>query len=195
MKAVKAMAVDLGENLGNYYLPDPGGIEAARASLRFLDIGSWEIVAPLWACIYLAPFADLLKVDFTLWMHGKSGLFKSALAALALGHFGTFTRLTLPGSWFSTVNSLEKLTFILKDILCVIDDFCSPANQKESHAMAERAGRIIYQAGNRSARGRLGPDLTARPNYLPESSYHFYWRDPFAWPKANRHCALPGDQT
>jgi uncharacterized protein (DUF927 family) len=89
------------------------------------------------------------------------------LAALALAHFGNFTRLTLPGSWFSTVNSLEKLTFILKDSICVIDDFCPPANQKESHAMAERAGRIIYQAGNRSARERLGPDLMARPNYHP----------------------------
>jgi len=104
-----------------------------------------------------------------LWLYGPTGSLKSTLAALALAHFGNFARLTLPGSWFSTVNSLEKLTFILKDTLCVIDDFCPPANQREAHAMAERAGRIIYQAGNRSARGRLRPDLTARPNYYPRS--------------------------
>ena len=33
--------------------------------------------------------------------------------------------------------------------------------------MTEKAGRLIYQAGNRSSRGRLAPDLTARPNYYP----------------------------
>jgi len=163
------VAVDLGENLQLYRIPASGGIEAAQASLRFLGIGPWEVMAPLWACVYLAPFSDLLRVDFSLWMYGPTGSLKSTLVALAMAHFGSFTRLTLPGSWFSTVNSLEKLTFILKDTLCPIDDFCPPSNQKESHAMAECAGRIIYQAGNRSARGRLGPDLMARPNYYPRS--------------------------
>jgi hypothetical protein len=163
------VAVDLGENLGNYHLPDPGGLEAAQASLRFLGIGPWEVTATLWACVHLAPLTDLLKIDFSPWLYGPTGSLKSTVAALAQAHFGNFTRLTLPGSWFSTVNALEKLTFILKDTMCVIDDFCPPANQKESHAMAERAGRIIYQAGNRSARGRLGPDLMARPNYYPRS--------------------------
>ena len=163
------VAVDLGENLHPYRLPKRGGIEAAQASQRFLGIGPWEIMAPLWSIVHLAPFADLLKIDFSLWLYGPTGSLKSTLLALAMNYFGHFTRLNLPGSWFSTVNSLERLTFILKDTICPIDDYCPPANQKESHAMAERAGRIIYQAGNRSARGRLGPDLMARPNYYPRS--------------------------
>ena len=33
--------------------------------------------------------------------------------------------------------------------------------------MSEKAGRLIYQAGNRSSRGRLAPDLSARPNHYP----------------------------
>jgi len=33
--------------------------------------------------------------------------------------------------------------------------------------MTEGAARLIYQAGNRSARGRLAADLSARPNYYP----------------------------
>jgi hypothetical protein len=159
--------VDLGENLQFYRLPEPGGVEAARASLRFLEIGPCEITAPLIACTYLAPFADLCKIDFSLWIYGPTGGLKSTIAALALAHFGDFTRLNLPGSWFSTVNSLEKLTFILKDALCVIDDFIPASTSKEFHTMTEKAGRIIYQAGNRSSRGRLAPDLTARPNYHP----------------------------
>lgn len=159
--------VDVGENLSNYRLPEPGGQEAAQASLRFLDIGPWEIMVPLLTCVYLVPFADLLKIDFSLWLYGPTGGFKSTLAALALSHFGDFNRLTLPGSWFSTENSLEKLTFILKDSLVVIDDFIPASNPKEAHSMSAKAGRLIYQAGNRSSRGRLAPDLTARPNHFP----------------------------
>jgi len=161
--------VDLGENLGLYRLSEPGEIKAAQASLRFLDIGPWKVTVPLIACVYLAPFADLCEIDFSLWLYGRTGKLKSTLAALALSHYGHFTYKTLPGSWFSSVNSLEKLIFILKDTLCVIDDFNPPANQKESHAMIEKAGRLVYQIGNRSSRGRLAADLTARPNHYPRS--------------------------
>jgi hypothetical protein len=159
--------VELGENLGNYRLPAPGGLKAAQASLRFLEVAPWEITAPLTSCAYLAPYADLLEVDFSLWLYGPTGSMKSTLTALVLGHFGIFSRTTLPGSWFSTVNSLEKLCFTLKDCLVVVDDFMPAANPKESHRMTENAARLIYQAGNRSARGRLAADLSARPNNYP----------------------------
>jgi hypothetical protein len=159
--------VDLGENLGNYRLPAPGGLEAAQASLRFLEVAPWEVTAPILAAVYLAPFADLLKIDFSLWIYGPTGAMKSTLAALALCHFGEFTRTSLPASWFSTVNSLERLCFTLKDCLVVVDDFAPSASAKDFHHLGERAGRLIYQAGNRSGRGRLAPDLTARPNYYP----------------------------
>ena len=159
--------VDLGENLQLYRLPAPGGLEAAQASLRFLEVAPWEITAPLLAIIYLAPFADLLKIDFSLWIYGPTGAMKSTLAALAMCHYGEFDRRTLPGSWFSTVNSLERLCFTLKDSLIVIDDFCPAASAKDFHHLSEKAWRLIYQAGNRSGRGRLAPDLSARPNYYP----------------------------
>jgi hypothetical protein len=159
--------VNLGENLDNYRLPAPGGLEAAQASLRFLEVASWEVTAPLLAAVYLAPFADLLKIDFSLWIYGPTGAMKSTLAALALCHFGEFSRTNLPGSWFSTANSLERLCFTLKDCLVVVDDFAPAASARDFHGMSERAGRVIYQAGNRSGRGRLAPDLSARPNYYP----------------------------
>jgi len=159
--------VELGENLGNYRLPNPGGPEAAAASLRFLDIGPWEVTMPLLAAVYLAPFAELLQLDFSLWLYGPTGSKKSTIAALALSHYGAFDRRNLPGSWFSTVNSLEKLCFTLKDTLVVIDDYMPASSLKDAHKMAEKAGRLIYQAGNRSSRGRLTSDLTARVNHYP----------------------------
>ncbi len=163
----EAVEVDLGENLHLYRLPEPGGMEAAQASRRFLDIAPWEVTAPLLACAYLAPFADLCKIDFSLWLYGPTGSYKSTLAALALCHFGNFTRLALPGSWLSTVNSLEKLSHTLKDHLIVIDDFMPAASAKDFTGMSEKAARLVYSAGNRSSRGRLAPDLSARPNYYP----------------------------
>lgn len=163
----EAVEVDLGENLQLYQLPEPGGLEAAQASLRFLDIGPWEVTAPLIACVYLSPFADLCRVNFSVWLYGPSGSFKTTLAAMALSHFGAFDARNLPVNWLSTANSLEKITFTLKDIMCVIDDFVPPSSGKESQEQMQKAGRIIYQAGNRSARGRLTADLKARPNYYP----------------------------
>jgi hypothetical protein len=165
--AGEPVEVDLGENLHLYRLPAAGGREAVLASLNFLEVAPWEVTAPMLACVYLAPFADLLKIDFSLWLYGPTGGKKSTLAALALSHFGEFSRKTLPGAWFSTGNSLEKLCFTLKDSLVVIDDFCPAASAKNFSMMAEQAGRLIYQAGNRSGRGRLAPDLSARPNYYP----------------------------
>jgi hypothetical protein len=159
--------VDLGENFGNYRLPEPGGLEAAQASLRFLDVAPWEITAPLLACAYLAPFADLCKIDFSLWLYGPTGSMKSTLAALILCHFGTFVRTLLPMGWFSTVNSLVKLCHTLKDHLIVIDDFTPGSSAKDAQNMAAKGGQLMYQVGNRSSRGRLAPDLGARPNYYP----------------------------
>lgn len=163
----EAVEVDLGENLGRYRLPEPGGPAAAAASLRFLDIGAWEVTAPLLACAYLAPLAEVLQLDFSLWLYGPTGSQKSTMAALVLSHFGDFDRRSLPGSWFSTVNSLERLCFILKDCLVVIDDYMPASSLKDAHKMSEKAGRLVYQAGNRSSRGRLSSDLTARVNHYP----------------------------
>ncbi|MEM3453379.1 MAG: DUF927 domain-containing protein [Candidatus Hadarchaeum sp.] len=165
--AGRTVEVDLGKNLDLYRLSLPGGMESAHASLRFLDIGPWEVTAPLLSCVYLAPFSDICNIDFSLWLYGKSGSLKSTLAALALSHYGNFNRLKLPGSWLSTANSLEKLTFILKDCLTVIDDFTPASGTKEAQDMLQKAGRLIYQAGNRSGRGRLSQDLSARPDHYP----------------------------
>ncbi len=161
--------VDLGPELARYCLPEPGGAESARASLRFLDLGPWEVTAPLLACVYLAPLADLLEVDFTLWLLGQTGVFKSTVASLALSHFGDFDRKTLPGNWGSTGNSLERRAFTLKDSLFVIDDFAPPRNAQEAHDLEKKAHRVCRAAGNRAGRGRLQADLSERPTYDPRA--------------------------
>jgi hypothetical protein len=167
----QAMEVDLGSDLARYCLPDPGGPdeirEAAQASLRLMDIGPWEVTAPLLACVYLAPLADLLKLDFTLWLLGQSGALKSSLAALVMSHFGKFDRKTLPGQWSSTANALERRAFILKDALFVIDDYAPPHNAKSAHELEAKAHRVCRAAGNRAGRQRLTSDASERQTYDP----------------------------
>jgi hypothetical protein len=169
INAPTSVEVDLGPELARYCLPAPGGVKAARASRRFLDLGPWKVTAPILACVYLAPLADLLKVDFSLWLLGQSGVFKSTVAALALSHFGDFDRKVLPGNWGSTGNSLERRAFALKDCLFVIDDFAPPRNALEAHELERKAHRVCRAAGNRAGRGRLQADLSERPTYEPRS--------------------------
>jgi hypothetical protein len=54
--------------------------------------------------------------DFSVFVYGATGRFKTALAPLLQQHFGTdFTAHRLPGSWASTANFNERLAFIAKD--------------------------------------------------------------------------------
>lgn len=159
--------VDLGTDLGRYRLPMSGDLNAAQASLRFLEITPWEITAPIIASIYLATLSDVLGVNFTLWIHGRTGSYKSSLIALALSHFGDFDLSTLPGQWSSTANALEHRAFILKDMPFVIDDFSPGMNRREAQGLEEKAHRVLRATGNRAGRQRLTSDLSAAQTYYP----------------------------
>jgi hypothetical protein len=159
--------VDLGPDLERYCLPGPGGAKEVQASLDMLGVADFETMAPLLACVYLAPLADLLKVGFTLWLLGPTGSLKSTLAALALSHFGQFDLTTLPGRWASTENALERLAFVLKDSMFVIDDYAPPHNTDMERELRNSAHRIIRAAGNRAGRQRLTSDLSEQKTFDP----------------------------
>jgi hypothetical protein len=83
------LAVQLPSTLQRFEFPtsrDPKESAAAiRRSLRGASLAPDPISIPLLAAIYRAPFG---KVDFSLFLTGKTGVFKTALAALAQQHFG-----------------------------------------------------------------------------------------------------------
>lgn len=54
-------------------------VRAVRASLRCLSVAPDRISFPLLAAVYRAPFSG---VDFSVFLAGKTGVFKTALAAL-----------------------------------------------------------------------------------------------------------------
>jgi hypothetical protein len=159
--------VDLGIELGKYSLPrtphDSCG--AMRVSLRLLEICPLTVAAPLWGAIFRAPLATALPIDSSVWIEGLTGSLKSTLAALFLSHFGRFSDTSLPGSWSSTSNQLERRAFILKDVPFVIDDY-APSGL-DNRELEVKAARLLRSQGNLSARGRLRQDLSERPAYPP----------------------------
>ncbi len=163
----EGLTVDVGEDLCRYRLPEPGGREAAAASRRLLAIGPLAITAPLMSAVYLAPLADQLNIDFTLWLLAATGNLKSTIAGLFLAHFGPFDRLTLPGQWSSTANALERRGFILKDLPFVVDDFAPPHDSRRALELEAKAHRLLRAVGNRGGRQRLSGDLSERRTHTP----------------------------
>lgn len=159
--------VDLDGSFSNFSLPrtveDPRA--AMQASLSLLDIAPLTITATLWAAMFRAPLAAVLRPDFTVWLEGQTGKFKSTISALFLSHFGNFDAFHLPASWKSTANSLEKMAFTLKDAVMVVDDY-APTFQ-DANELAAKASALVRAQGNLAARGRLRSSLEQRPSFDP----------------------------
>jgi hypothetical protein len=135
-------------------LKDPDAqVRAVRASLRCLSLAPDRITFSLLAAVYWAPFG---RVDFSIFLTGKTGVFKTALAALCQQHFGAAMDATsLPANFASTGNALEGLAFHAKDALLVVDDF-APIGRQGDGELHQVAERLFRAAGNQQGRSRLG---------------------------------------
>ena len=168
------ISVELSGVLARYQLPVPptgaARIAAIKASLDLQALLPERGMFPVQGAVYLAPLRELLVTeppDFTVWLHGRSGLFKSEVAALAQAHWGDFSRMTLPASFVATGNALERLTFATKDALLVCDDYFPARNRREADAMDQTAARLLRGVGNGSGRSRMRQDTTMRPDLPP----------------------------
>ncbi len=143
--------------------------KALEASLSLLDIGHRAVTLPLFCLVYLAPLTTLLNPmpNFSGYLFGSSGTFKTSAALLALGHFGNFTGAESLSNFEDTVGILEKRSFTLKDSLHILDDWHPAANRKASDSKENIAQRMIRAYSNRTARGRLNSDLSEKGRYEP----------------------------
>jgi hypothetical protein len=148
--------VQLPTALEHYRMPPPADhharVSAIRASLSFLSLAPDRISCPLLAAVYRAALG---KVDFSLFLAGASGVFKTALAALCQQHFGSaMDAQALPAHFGSTANALETLAFTAKDALLVVDDFV-PTGGSGDGELQGTAERLFRAAGNHQARSRM----------------------------------------
>jgi hypothetical protein len=164
--------VELEPGLNNYRLPPPPSsleevVKAVRQSWRFLLVAPRRITAPLLTAAYAAPLAEIVIPDFTIWLWGGTGSYKSTLAALILSHYGDFSETNLPLSFESTSNALERNLFLAKDVLTVVDDWRPGVTRADSEDMDRKAQRLLRGVGNHQGRGRMTADTTLRQSYPP----------------------------
>ena len=139
-------------------------VASARASLRFLSVAPDRISFPLLAAVYRAPFG---KLDFSIFLAGETGTFKTALAAVCQQHFGAeMDASCLPANFASTANALESLAFTAKDALMVVDDFVPMGGDNVLQSLAER---LFRAAGNRQGRNRMGGGGRLRSPQMPRA--------------------------
>ena len=167
--AVTGVETSLPAALAPFILPaSPTGAElrsAIRASLAVLDLAPDRVTVPTLGAVWRS---ILGAADFSVFVYGATGRFKTALASLLQQHFGAgFAAHRLPGSWASTANFNEVLAFIAKDALVVIDDFRPGA--AERRRLEGEADRLLRAAANGAGRGRLKSDTSLRPAHPPRA--------------------------
>jgi hypothetical protein len=153
---LSGVEVQLPSTLQLYQMRPPGDsserVQSIRASLRCLSIARDRVSFPLLAALYRAPFG---KTDFSMFLSGKTGVFKTALAAVCQQHFGmAMDSAHLPGHFASTANALESLVIHAKDALLVVDDF-APTGRHGDDGLESVAERLFRAVGNQQGRSRM----------------------------------------
>ncbi len=166
---VPQIEVELPSALANFKLPAPADGEALHeaiaAAIGLLELAPDRITVPLFCAAWRA---SLGPVDFALALTGRTGNFKTELAALTMQHYGAgFDARHLPGSWSSTANFLRSLAFIAKDAPIVVDDFVPTGTRVDIARQHKDAAALLRDCGNAAGRGRLASDASMRPIKMP----------------------------
>jgi hypothetical protein len=174
--AVEGVQTDLGPELANYALPVPSIDQAERRAAALASFEAGQVVGdhvgvPLTAMVYLAPLAEALGVDFSLWLEGPSRSQKSTFAALMLAHFGaSIDRTKLTANFTDTANAIEAKLFALKDTLTVVDDYAPQPSKQAQGELDRTVSRIVRNVGNLAGRGRLHADCSLRREKAPRGA-------------------------
>ena len=165
------ISVELSREMQRYRLPLEINNERAAidATLSILKIGNEKITYPLFALLYLTPLTTILNPmpNFSGYIYGETGTFKTTLAMLLLSHMGDFVSINTLPNFSDTANNIEKRAFVLKDNLMVLDDYHPSSQRYDAQSKENIAQRIIRAFSNRTGRGRLNPDGTDKGHYEP----------------------------
>jgi hypothetical protein len=163
---VEGIEVQAGANLSAYSLPAVrgNGPPAILASLSLVELCP-AVMWPLLAGVYRAPLGEWCPNTTSLLLTGATGVGKTTVAMLVQHHYGIFSQ--VPTNWSSTGNALERMAFVTKDAVLLIDDFVPKATRGDVQQLLAKAERVFRGAANRSGRGRLNQRLTFQPEYYP----------------------------
>jgi hypothetical protein len=164
------VSVELADRLAYYSLPkEPDDLaEAVRTSLKLLDLAPSEVMFPLLALPFRAPLQSVFPADFSAFLTGPTGTFKTAIAKLVAAHFGVALADSPITSFESSVPHIEMVLHRLKDVLAVVDDF-KPASTHPKDDHQSKARHVFSAIGNQEGRGRQRSDGSMRPARPPRA--------------------------
>jgi hypothetical protein len=159
------------DQLADYELPTPpplqseGLRQAIRKTLEFLDVAPDRITVPLLEAAFRAVLGP---ADFSLHLAGRTGIFKTELAARIQQFFGARMDADhLPANWSSSGNALERIASDAKDAVLVVDDFVPQGRAENVTREHGKADRVLRAQGNTSGRQRMTADGHLQATYKP----------------------------
>jgi hypothetical protein len=159
--------------LAPFQLPTPPADprQAISVSLRLLGreanagLAPDRLIVPLFGT---TARAILGEADWSAYLLGPTGIFKTEVATLQQQHFGpNFTSRSLPASFASTANFNEELGFVCKNAVMVIDDYHPHGSAADRERMERDAVRFFRAVGNQAGRGRMDRDRSLRSGRWP----------------------------
>jgi hypothetical protein len=108
-------------------------------------------------------------VNFSIWLYGRTGVFKTERAALTMQHVGPgFTSDRIYGSWHSdTANALREKLFLMKDAPALLDDFRPALDRVERARQQQVLDQMLRATGNRAGRATMTSDQKLRSGRAP----------------------------
>ncbi len=169
-----ALVAEITELKGYYFTDYNYDVkDCARFVQLFMDIAPHEITFPLLAHTFLSILIEKLKMEdieprYLLWVYGVSGSFKTALSVVLMNFFGKFR--TPPASFNDTITALEKKSFLTKDSMLLVDDYCPAASPQEARAKVTVANVLTRKYGDRISKGRSKSNLQLAKEYPPRGN-------------------------
>lgn len=114
-------------------------------------------------------FVDAGEVPtFSPYLHGRTGSGKTTLAKL---FFQIYNRniLQVNASFFDTVASMEYTGFLMKDAVCIVDDYCPSPSKAHKKEMESKGQQKLRRDGDNKGMGRLSRDLKPQRRFDPRS--------------------------
>lgn len=165
--------VELEESITNYYFPEKTKNleEACKLSLQLCYTLKNDKGIILQSLVYLSPLVDIINQvtkppEMVVWLWGKTGSRKTSLARAYLSHFGDFTN-KIPCTFNDTKTAVELKANLLKDTLCLCDDFAPKQDYREKKAQDSNAELILRMYGDRVAKGRSSNKLDIKNMNIP----------------------------
>jgi hypothetical protein len=167
---IEAMPIQGNHKMAKYGLKQHTTItlqDSLINSLEFLDLAHRKITAPLYCAIWRAPLTYWKPFSGIIKLVGRTGSYKSSMAAKALSHFGDFRDNTdLPIKWGATTTAIQIQLSMLRDTLVVIDDYNPEFSKSTRETMGNTLSLILGDSGDGIAKQRANADMTLRESLI-----------------------------